>query len=138
MKFILALLLIPNIFFSTQFINSSEKITVNQLIKTSKGLGGKNISYPLSDQAELRLLKVNIPVGLRTPLHTHPAPMLVYVAQGKLKHVRGEIISFFKDGESFVEANNGSEHYVESVGKETAVIFVAVSSIKGLPTTINK
>ena len=137
-KIIFSIIIIPTIFFTNELIHSSEKIVVKQLLKTSKGLDGKNISYPKFKQAQLRLLKVNIPVGLKTPLHTHPAPMIVYVAQGKLKHVSGEIINYFKEGESFAEANYGREHYVENVGKNTAVIFVAVSTTVELPTTINK
>ena len=117
---------------------SQGKIEVTPLIQSSMGLSGKKISYPRWKQAELRLLKVNIPVGLKTPLHIHPAPMLVYVQQGKLKHSRGETINYFSSGESFIESNIGSPHFVESVGKKPAVLFVGVSSAIGLPTTINK
>ena len=117
---------------------SQEKIEVTPLLQSVKGLSGKKISFPRWKQAELRLLKVNIPVGLKTPLHLHPAPMLVYVQQGKLKHTRGETINYFSAGKSFIESNNGSPHFVESVGKKPAVLFVSVSSAVGLPTTINK
>ena len=117
---------------------SQGKIEVTPLIQSSMGLSGKKISYPRWKQAELRLLKVNIPVGLKTPLHIHPAPMLVYVQQGKLKHSRGENINYFSAGESFIESNSGSPHFVESLGKEPVVLFVGVSSAIGLPTTINK
>ena len=64
--------------------------------------------------------------------------MLVYVQQGKLKHSRGENINFFSAGESFIESNSGSPHFVESLGKKPVVLFVGVSSAIGLPTTINK
>ncbi len=117
---------------------SQEKIEVTPLIQSTKGLDGKKISYPRWKQAELRLLKVNIPIGLKTPLHIHPAPMLIYVEQGKLKHSRGETINYFGSGESFIESNSGSPHFVESVGKKPAVLLVGVSSSIGLPTTINK
>ena len=125
-------------FITLEPAKSQEKIEVTPLIQSTKGLGGKKISYPRWKQAELRLLKVNIPVGLKTPLHIHPAPMLVYVQQGKLKHSRGELINFFSAGESFIESNSASHHLVESVGKKPAVLFVGVSSAIGLPTTINK
>ena len=125
-------------FITLEPAKSQEKIEVTPLIQSTRGLSGKKISYPRWKQAELRLLKVNIPVGLKTPLHIHPAPMLVYVQQGKLKHSRGEIINFFSAGESFIESNSGSPHYVESIGKKPAVLFVGVSSAIDLPTTINK
>tara|TARA_Y100001968_G_scaffold311813_1_gene334296 strand:- start:475 stop:903 length:429 start_codon:yes stop_codon:yes gene_type:complete len=140
---ILKTLLLSAIALSSAFINvepakSQEKIEVISLIQSTKGLSGKKITYPRWTQAELRLLKVNIPVGLKTPLHEHPAPMLVYVQQGKLKHSRGEAINYFSAGESFIESNNGSPHFVESVGNKAAVLFVGVSSAVGLPTTIKK
>ena len=136
-------LLLTGIVFSISFITieaskTQEKIEVNKLIQSTTGLSGKKISYPRFKQAELRLLKVNIPIGSKTPLHIHPAPMLVYVQQGQLKHSRGQIINYFKAGESFIESNNGSPHFVESVGKKPAVLLVSVSSSIGLPTTINK
>ena len=136
--FLLSALAMSGAFIMLEQSKSQEKIEVIPLIQSTKGLSGKKISYPRWKQAELRLLKVNIPVGLVTPLHIHPAPMLVYVQQGKLKHSRGEIINYFRTGESFIESNNGSPHFVESVGKKPAVIFVGVSSAVGLPTTINK
>ena len=129
---------LSNAFITIEPAKSQEKIEVTSLIQSTAGLSGKKISYPRWRQAELRLLKVNIPVGLKTPLHIHPAPMLVYVQQGKLKHSRGETINFFSAGESFIESNSGSPHFVESVGKKPAVLLVGVSAAIGLPTTINK
>ena len=64
--------------------------------------------------------------------------MLVYVQEGKLKHSRGKTINYFSLGQSFIESNSGSPHFVESVGQKPAFLFVSVSSAVGLPTTINK
>ena len=82
-----------------------EKIEVIPIIQSSKGLSGKNFNY-LEGKPELRLLKVKIPVGLKTPIHTHPSPMLIHVTRGRLKHVRGEEINFFKADDAFVESYN--------------------------------
>ena len=84
---------------------AEEKIEVIPIIQSSKGLSGKNFNY-LEGKPELRLLKVKIPVGLKTPIHTHPSPMLIHVTRGRLKHVRGEEINFFKSGDAFIESNN--------------------------------
>ena len=81
--------------FVPQFSVAEEKIEVIPLIQTSKGLSGKSFNYP-EGKHELRLLKVNIPVGLKIPIHTHPSPMLIHVTRERLKHVRGEEINFFK------------------------------------------
>ena len=74
---------------------AEEKIEVIPIIQSSKGLSGKTFNY-LDGKPELRLLKVKIPVGLKTPIHTHPSPMLIHVTRGRLKHVRGEETNFFK------------------------------------------
>ena len=121
---LLTAITVSNAFITVEPTKSQERIEVTPLIQSTKGLSGKKISYPRWKQAELRLLKVNIPVGLKTPLHIHPSPMLVYVQQGKLKHSRGETINYFSAGESFIERNSGSPHFVESIGKKPAVLFV--------------
>ena len=136
--FLLSALAISSTLITIESAKSQEIIEVTPLIQSTKGLSGKKISFPRWKQAELRLLKVNIPAGLKTPLHVHPAPMVIYIQQGKLKHSRGETINYFGAGESFIESNNGSPHFVESVGKMPAVLIVGVSSAEGLPTTINK
>ena len=116
---------------------AEEKIEVIPLIQTSKGLSGKNFNY-LDGKPELRLLKVKIPAGIETPIHTHPSPMLIHVTRGRLKHVRGEEVNFFKAADAFAESNNGGPHYVKNVGKKPAILHVGVVSVVGMPTTINK
>ena len=116
---------------------AEEKIEVIPLIQSSEGLSGKNFNYP-DGKPELRLLKVYIPAGMKTPIHTHPSPMLIHVTKGRLKHVRGEEIKFFKAGDAFIESNNGNAHYVKNVGKKPAVLHVGVVSVVGMPTAINK
>ena len=120
-----------------QLSTAEEKIEVIPIIKSSKGLSGKNFKY-IGGKPELRLLKVKIPVGLKTPIHTHPSPMLIHVTRGRLKHVRGEEINFFKAGDAFIESNNGGAHYIKNVGKKPAILHVGVVSVVGMPTTINK
>ena len=129
------------LFIGTLFVPQSsvaeEKIEVIPIIQTSKGLSGKNFNYQ-EGEPELRLLKVKIPAGIETPIHTHPAPMLIHVTRGRLKHVRGNEINFFKAGDAFVESNYGGAHYVKNVGKKPAILHVGVVSVVGMPTTIIK
>ena len=75
--------------FLPKFSVAEEKIEVIPIIQSSKGLSGKNFNY-LDGKPELRLLKVKIPVGLKTPIHTHPSPMLIHVTRGRIKHVGGK------------------------------------------------
>jgi len=134
----IVLITFSSIFSSNQITNAQGKIIINKLINTSKGLEGKNISYPRFRQAELRLLKVTIPSGIRTPIHIHPAPMIVYVSRGRLKHTRDNVITYFNSGESFVESNYGGKHFVENIGTKDAILFVSVASAIDIPTSINK
>ena len=64
--------------------------------------------------------------------------MVVHVAKGQLKHSRGDIINFFSSKQSFIESNNGEEHFVENIGNEPVILYVVAASAVGLPTTINK
>ena len=132
----LLIFLMPTLITPKYFL-AEEKIEVTQLIQTSKGLSGKNFNY-LEGKPELRLLKVKIPVGLKTPLHTHPSPMLIHVTRGKLIHVRGRVINTFRAGDVFVESNNSGEHYVKNIGKKPVILHVGVISVVGVPTSINK
>ena len=129
---------ISSIFLPLEIAKAQEKIEVIPLIQSTKGLGGKKISYPKWKQAELRFFKVIIPVGGKTPIHTHPAPMVVYLAQGDLKHTRGDNITIFSSKQSFIESNNGEEHFVENIGNQPVIIYVVAASVVGMPTTINK
>ena len=112
---------------------AEEKIEVIPIIQSSKGLSGKNFNY-LEGKPELRLLKIKIPVGMKTPIHTHPSPILIHVTRGRLKHVRGEEINFFKAGDAFIESNNGGPHYVKSVGKKPAILHAVSYTHLTLPT----
>ena len=128
---------ISSILLSLEIAKADEKIEVIPLIQGTTGLGGKKISYPRWKQAELRFLKVIIPVGVKTPIHTHPSPMVVYLAKGKLKHTRGDVINYFSSNDSFIESNNGDEHIVENIGNKPAVLYVFAASSVGLPITIH-
>ena len=123
---------------TSQISYAKEQIIVENLISSSKGVEGKKLSYPKFKQAELRLLKVVIPAGMRTPIHIHPAPMVIYVSKGKLKHTRADVINYFSAGDSFIESNYGEKHFVENISNKKAILFVSVASAVGMPTTIKK
>ena len=128
---------ISSILLPLDIAKADEKIKVIPLIQGTTGLGGKKISYPRWKQAELRFFKVVIPVGVKTPIHTHPAPMVVYLAEGKLKHTRGDTINYFSSKQSFLESNNGDEHIVENIGNKPVGLYVFAASSVGLPITVH-
>ena len=90
--------------------SASIKPSIQEVLTSSKTLEGTALEYPAA-KAELRLYRVEIPAGGKIPLHTHPAPMMVYVQgvrSGSLLNTRvqpdgTEIKTVFKPGEAFVE-----------------------------------
>ena len=112
-----------------------------EAIFSCQTLNGTYLQYP-EGKSELRLFRVELPAGGKIPLHTHPAPMLVYVQatdSGELLNTRvqpdgSEVSSVFKPGESFIEGAS-EPHFVENKGDITTVIWVMVASVEGLPTT---
>ena len=114
--------------------SAAKELQIRPILQTTTGLSGKSFAYP-EGEAELRLLRVEFPVGGSVPLHTHPAPLIAYVSQGQIRHTRGDQVNTFGPGQAFVESDQGGPHTVENIGEEPAVVFVAVASRQGLPTT---
>ena len=114
--------------------SATKELQIKPILQTTTGLSGKSFAYP-EGEAELRLLRVEFPVGGSVPLHTHPAPLIAYVSQGQIRHTRGDQVNTFGPGQAFVESDQGGPHTVENIGEEPAVVFVAVASRQGLPTT---
>ena len=121
--------------------SASTEVTVKEVFSGKQTLNGTPLRYP-EGNPELRLYRVEIPVGGRIPLHTHPAPMLVHVQgvdSGDLLNTRvqpdgSEVSSVFKSGESFIEGSS-EPHFVENKSDKTTVVWVMVASVEGLPTT---
>ena len=120
---------------------TSTEVTVKEVFSGTQTLNGTPLRYP-EGNPELRLYRVEIPVGGRIPLHTHPAPMLVHVQgvdSGDLLNTRvqpdgSEVSSVFKSGESFIEGSS-EPHFVENKSDKPTVVWVMVASVEGLPTT---
>ena len=121
--------------------SASTEPVVQEIFKSSETLNGTSLKYP-DGKPELRLYRVEIPAGGKIPLHTHPAPVMVYVQgvrSGSLLNTRinpdgSEIKTLFKPGEAFVEGAS-EPHYVENVGEEPTIVWVTVASVEGMPTT---
>ena len=97
----------------------------------------KKLKY-LDGKHELRLLKVKIHAGLKNPIRTHPAPIMIHVIRARIKHVMGEEINLSKAGDAFLESNNGGVQTVKIVGEKPGILRVEVVSVVGMPNPINK
>ena len=121
---------------------ASVKPVVNEVFSASKTLDGAFLKYP-EGKAEMRLYRVEIPVGGKIPLHKHPAPMMVYVQgvnSGSLMNTRvmsdgSEIKTIFKPGQAFLKGVD-TPHYSENVGNKPTILWVTVTSAEDMPTTV--
>ena len=112
------------------------KPVIETLISASESWNGDLYSYP-QGQAQMTLLRITAPVGFRTPVHTHPQPGVAYVAQGTLDCVvTADKTKVFSSGDSFATTFGDTPHYCESVGNESAIVFVAYAGVEEEPVTI--
>lgn len=119
----------------------STDVQIKQVFSGSQTLNGTALSYP-EGKPELRLFRVEIPAGGKIPLHSHPAPMLVYIQENNssaLLNTRvqpdgSEVSSEFQPGQTFIEGAS-EPHFVENKGEIPTIIWVMVASVEGLPTT---
>ncbi len=116
--------------------------TGGSILPTSKTIDGGSLKYP-EGKAQMCLYRVEIPVGGKIPLHKHPAPMMVYVQSensGSLRNTQvmsngSKIETIFKPGEAFLKEID-VPHYGKSISNKPTILWVTVTSVEGLPTTI--
>jgi quercetin dioxygenase-like cupin family protein len=67
----------------------------------------------------VKVVEVNYGPGESSVVHSHPCPVIGYIAQGALRfQVKGEAETTYKAGESFYEAPNGV-HVVSANASQT-------------------
>ena len=121
---------------SQKSTTSDAKPIIETLVRASESWNGDIYSYP-QGQAQMTLLKITAPVGFRTPVHTHPQPGVAYVAKGTLDCVvTADKTKVFSTGDSFATTFGDTPHYCESVGNESAIVFVAYAGVEEEPVTI--
>ncbi|MFZ0522034.1 MAG: cupin domain-containing protein [Candidatus Acidiferrales bacterium] len=85
-------------------------------------------ALPQLDGGHLKatLVEVTYAPGASSAPHSHPCPVIVYVAQGALRaKVNGEPEAVYHAGESFYEAPNGVHEVSANASKTEPVKFVA-------------
>ncbi len=117
--------------------NSNDaKPIIETLVRATESWNGDVYSYP-EGQAQITLLKITAPVGFRTPVHTHPQPGVAYVAKGTIDCVvTADKTKVFSAGDSFATTFGDTPHYCESVGNDSAIIFVTYAGVEEEPVTI--
>jgi quercetin dioxygenase-like cupin family protein len=71
--------------------------------------------------------------GLKTARHSHPGPVLAYVAEGEFwYHIDGQPEKIYKVGDSF-EVSNGAIHSEGAAGSGPVKVFAVYIVEKGKP-----
>ena len=112
-----------------------EPVVVETLLKATESWNGDSYKYPRG-RAQMTLQRITAQPGFKTPLHLHSQPGIVYVVKGNLScgTTDGKQLKV-GPGESFASPQE-TVHYCESVGNESALVFVASAGVKGKKVTV--
>ena len=108
------------------------------LLQTTKTWDNANYQKLEIEKPEITVLKINIGVGQKLPMHKHDMINVAYIIQGTLTVTtdKGEQITIHK-GESLPEIV-GKYHYGENTGKEPVEMIVFYIGDKGTPLSVNE
>jgi quercetin dioxygenase-like cupin family protein len=81
----------------------------------------QNVDLP-SLNVNSKVIRVNFPVGVKTPRHTHDGPGPRYVVKGTLQVVEGDKTGIYSEGEVFWES--GQSMTVENIGGVPAELII--------------
>ncbi len=120
-------------------VQAAPQPEIQELFRASRTPGERIVAYP-EGTPEIRVVRVNLPVGATIPLHTHPSPVVVVVTKGAMTNVRlvdgVEVVSVVRPGDGFLEGHPDEPHYVTNRGPEPAEAMVTFASVEGLPNMI--
>ena len=117
-------------------VQAAPQPEIQELFKASRTPGDRVVAYP-QGTPEMRVVRVNLPVGATIPLHTHPSPVVVVVTKGAMTNVRlvdgNEIVSLARPGDGFLE---GHPDEPTNQGPEPAEAIVTFASVEGHPNMV--
>ena len=111
-------------------------VKVDVLAKTSKSWNGSALPAYAEGVAEVTILRIAIPPGLKLPLHKHPVINAGVMLKGELTVTtkKGQVLHL-RAGEPIVEVVD-TWHYGKNEGKETAELIVFYAGVQGVPITV--
>ena len=113
-------------------------LIIEQILKTDTTSLGQRISYPVTANDEVTMLKITLPPGKTTGWHEHDIPVFAYV-------LKGTLTVEFEDGKTVKFAENSSfaevQHTVHrGINRENSdlVLLAIYLGVKGKPLSIKK
>lgn len=112
--------------------------TVNELVKSRQSWDGTPLpAYPAGN-AEITILRITIPPGVRLPLHRHPLINAGVLVRGQLTVVaRDGKMLHLKAGEPIIEVVD-TWHYGKNEGADPAEIIVFYAGSPDQPLSIKE
>lgn len=132
---ILTALIFMAVLFTVNTVYSAQKEVLLQTTSTWDKAEYKKLKIK---HPEVTVLKINIGVGEKLPMHKHDLVNIAYVKKGTLTVVtdKNEQITV-KEGECLPEII-GKYHYGKNTGKNTVELIVFYIGEKGTPLSVNK
>ena len=113
-------------------------LIIEQILKTDTTSLGQRISYPVTANDEVTMLKITLPPGKTTGWHVHEIPVFAYV-------LKGTLTVEFEDGKTVRFAENSSFAEVlhtvhRGINRENCdlVLLAIYLGEKGKPLSIKK
>ena len=117
--------------------NEKQKPVIENLVRATESWGGDLYAYP-EGQAQMTLLRITIPAGFRTQVHTHPQPGVAYVVKGLLECVvKADKTLIVGPGDGFATTFGDVPHYCENIGDKDVLVLVAYAGVETQPVTIS-
>lgn len=97
---------------------------------------GQRIIYPVTDNAEVTVMLVELPAGAETGWHSHPIPVYAYVLAGTIDvELEGGKVIVYRAGDAIIEAVN-TLHNGRNRGSDLVRLVVFYTGIEGAPNVV--
>ena len=111
-------------------------VTIKELVNSTKELDGQSLPEYPDGQAEIKVLRINIPSGVTLPWHYHPVINAAVILKGNLElYLEDGRTKVFGPGEALVEVVN-TVHAGKSIGNDDVELVVFYAGSKGQSTTV--
>lgn len=118
--------------------NQAEKlgVKIEELTKSSKEWNGQDLPQYPRGIPEIKVLRIEIPAGVKLPRHTHPVINAAVILKGSLElKLMDGTRRIFQAGEALIEVVD-TVHSGRALDNEDVDLIVFYAGIQGTPTTI--
>ena len=111
-------------------------VSATMLKKSSVTGNGRKIVYPVTDNAEVTAMVVELAPGAETGWHSHPIPVYGYVLTGTIDvELEGGQVIVYRSGDAIIEAVD-TLHNGRNRGSERVRLVVFYTGVAGKPNVV--